>query len=150
MALTVEDGTGLLGADAYESAEDTAARLTALGVFRFAQRGPASREGIIRQETQETDAFLSQWVSGDLRIDRQGLLFPRGDAFRRDDREIETGELPRELLDGIALRCEANAARRWAQCNAQEGSPPAASLTFFESSPDAYRRFLNLMDVQRG
>lgn len=152
MTLVVEDGTGLPGADSYEDAVDTAARLAALGFSSFARNGPSSRERIIREETSATDTFLGQWVSGQRRNEDQGLLYPRHRSFRRDGRELEVDEVPREILDGVAMRCEANAARRWVECEPENptASPPAPAPTFFNASPEAYARLLNLMDIQRG
>ncbi len=126
MALTVETGEGVQGADAYESAADTLARLTAKGMQAFASFPLVRREQIIRTETASVDSFLQAYQTGRRESDEQGLLFPRVDTFFADRRRIERNTIPDDLKEGLALRVESFSER---QCPAGES----------QDEPDSFR-----------
>ncbi len=157
MTLTVEDGTGLPNADAYEDAAATAARLALLGHTVFDGLVLVAQEPIIRRETGLTDTWLSTWVSGRRRNEDQARLYPRHNSWPRAGREFDSDERPAALLNGIALRCEARAANkildqggaavieRGSKNSKVKYAKPGRS--FADEVPEAYPFILQLMDV---
>ena len=158
MALTVEDGNGLTAADAYESAAATATRLLGLDLPEFDNYDATHQERIIRRQTRATDRRLRDFVEGFERTDGQGLLFPRSSCFRRQGAQLDSDEIPVEILAAVAFRCEDDAAGRLG-CSEVESVElksngektarivPRKSKPFAEESPEAYRELLNLMWV---
>lgn len=141
MALTVETGEGITGADAYESVADTLARLTAKGMQSFAGFPLVRREQIIRTETAAVDSFLQAYQTGRRESDDQGLLFPRIDTFFADRRRIERNTIPDDLKEGLALRVESFAER---QC--PPGEKQGGPESFREQSGRGFvhlKRFLD-------
>ena len=115
MALTVEDGTVVSGADAYENAATTATRLTNLGLADFDGKAEANQEQIIRRRTVECEDLLREFVTGRARDEDfadQPRLYPRRNSFDRDGYEFDYDEIPEALKRGIAFRCEDDAAGR--------------------------------------
>lgn len=159
MALTVEDGTGLAAADAYESASETDARLVLLGYAVFPALSEAAQEPIIRRETAAVDAFLSEFASGHALARTQARLFPRVNSWTRSGRLLGSSEVPDEIKAAVALRCEARAAGKIEDLRGEDGrvivsSAPGSSVqyaragrSFRDEEPEAFQRLLPLMEV---
>ncbi len=116
MAITVEDGTVVAGADGYEDAADTSARLVLLGLTTFDSKPTATQEGTIRRSTVECENQIRSGVEGSQVVDEHLRLFPRTRCFDTDAmREFESTEIPEALKAGIAHRCEDREAGRVAK-----------------------------------
>ncbi len=157
MALTVEDGTGLAAADAYESAAATAARALALDLPEFNNHDETHQERIIRRQTKAADRRLRDFVDGVPRTEGQARLFPRSACFRRQGAALASDEVPEEIKDALAYRCEDDAAGRLScpTVNSVELKSDGSRTTtlsprpvkFHEQSPQAHAELLNLMWV---
>lgn len=102
MALVVEDGTGLAGAESYVSAADCAAYATARGLT-FATG--TSGEQALRRATAWIDASFGPFFRGyPLRQRAQALEWPRVGATDAIGYPIGSSEIPAELKNAL---CEA-------------------------------------------
>ncbi len=116
MALTVEDGTAVVGADAYLSVADAETYLNnhaasgSSNAFTTAST-TALKEIALRNAARTIDAMFASRFPG-YRVQRtQGLQWPRMQAEYIDGWEIPATEVPRELKDfscELALRFIAN------------------------------------------
>ena len=102
MPLTVEDGTGVYGADAYVSAQavDTywANRPHSPFSASWAAGSTANREGAIREATAYLDAtYYLSYRGISRRTEDQGLQWPRSDAY--DDEMFDLPDLPQQIRD---------------------------------------------------
>lgn len=110
MALTLEDGTGVEGAEAYESISVAGAWLQLRGMNTFAGKTESEREIHLRLATSFAEDHLRQFLGGSIPLlPDQGLLFPRQCCYRNDGRILDTDEIPRELLEAIRLLAEDSA-----------------------------------------
>ena len=112
MALTVEDGSVVTGADAYEDAATTAARLAALNLSSFDGKTEAEQEKIIRRRTIECEEQLRAGVEGTETSDGQPRLFPRLRCYDTQMRLFDSDDIPEALKAAVAHRCEDDAAGR--------------------------------------
>ena len=147
MALTIENGDGIPGADAYEDDAAVVDRLLSQGLFAFRKFSAERRETVIRDHTAQVDAFLDNFQTGRIKKDDQGLLFPRLDAFDRAGREIDDLTVPKQILTGNSLRFESFAEREELRSKCDPGKiAPEADLSFRQASGRGYPYFLQLMD----
>lgn len=103
MALTVEDGTGLAGADAYVDVATLVAYATARGVTLTGDT--AAREAAIRRGTRGIDLrFAGRWAGVPKKPRDQALAWPRLYAYDSDGAWIDSATVPREVKDAA---CEA-------------------------------------------
>lgn len=112
MTLIVEDGTVVAGADGYESAAVTAARLTGLGLSSFDGKTADEQESIIRRQTLAGEAFIGDGIEGSPVESTQPRLFPRARCWGTSGEIFDVDEIPEKLKAGIAFRCEDEAAGR--------------------------------------
>lgn len=103
MSLTVEDGTGVAGADAYASvaAVDAywSARPHRAQAASWAALVTAQKEGCIREAAASIDAY-DEYFRGIRRGWVQGLCWPRSEAF--DDAGFPLPDLPPALIAATA------------------------------------------------
>jgi hypothetical protein len=103
VALTVEDGTVVAGADSYVSLAAAATYATNHGNTTFAAlASDALREAALRYATTWVDNRYS-WP-GTIVDDDQALNWPRGGAYDAQGRGIDSDEIPQALKDAV---CEA-------------------------------------------
>jgi hypothetical protein len=105
MAITivVEDGTGIEGANAWESVANTATRIADLGFTGFASLTSAQQTAAVYRGTQRLDGELATaLVSGGKTERTQGLSYPRRNCYL-DGIVIDTDEIPEVLLDAAAM-----------------------------------------------
>lgn len=106
MALTVEDGTGVAGAESYLSVADATARLTALGYTKFASLpSDTVREQALRLSSRSTDAAFLARCRGFAVRETQGLAFPRTEVFI-DGTLIRSDRVPEVVLSRCAHSAE--------------------------------------------
>ena len=103
MALTVEDGTGLLTADSYLSVANTDTYHTAHGdPLNWEQQETTRKEEALRQATRYLDiVYRTYWKGRRLSRD-QSLAWPRTDVVDEDSFGLDSDELPAALLDACA------------------------------------------------
>lgn len=101
MALTAEDGTGVVGAESYatEAGADTYfGKRTHTALYTTWNAGTtATKEGALREATEYLDARWGQFYRGVKRGTVQGLQWPRSDAL--DDAGYPLPDLPPELVN---------------------------------------------------
>ena len=100
MSLTVEDGTGVTGAESYVSVADAdaywAARTHNSLAATWTAGTTATKEGALREASDYLDASFSQYYRGKRAGRVQGLEWPRTDA--NDDSGYPLPALPAELV----------------------------------------------------
>lgn len=105
MALIVEDGTGVPGADSYSAAATItaywAARPQRPEAVAWAAATDAVKDGAAREATQYLDAVFGNYYRGTRASYDQGRLWPRSDAL--DDAGEALPDLPGEI---VAATCE--------------------------------------------
>lgn len=108
MALIVEDGTIISGAESYESVLncDTywAARASDPLFAAWDAGGTPAKEEALRISTQEVDAEQEANWKGDKSTARQDLDWPRFNAFDSSGHAYENDEIPVELMSYICER----------------------------------------------
>lgn len=109
MALTivVEDGTGVTGANAYESVANTATRVADFGRTGFAsltadQQAAATYRGTLRLES----ALQNHRITGAKVSESQGLSYPRLNCYL-DGELADSTKVPGLVLDLAALEADA-------------------------------------------
>lgn len=115
MPLTIEDGSVVAGADAYEDEATTTARLSGLGLSSLTGQTSAEKEAAIRRATAEVEDAIRDFVEGSPHNELQATqprLFPRRNCFDTTMREFLSSEIPETLKRAIALRAEDHAAGR--------------------------------------
>jgi hypothetical protein len=101
--IVVEDGTGKVGANAYESVADTATRIVNLGFTGFGSLTPDQQTSSVYRGTQRMETELSTaLVTGRKVVADQGLAYPRHGSYI-DDVIIDTDEVPELVKDCAAL-----------------------------------------------
>ena len=107
MALTVEDGTGLSGADAYISVADVTAYLASYNPSTtWTALSSGDQEIIVRRKTQEIDGlFAGQWP-GVIKSTTQALAWPRSHAYDAYGRQIGLAEVPTLIEWAVAEACK--------------------------------------------
>ncbi|MBB6306225.1 DnaT-like ssDNA-binding protein [Xanthobacter tagetidis] len=104
MALVVETGEGLGGAESYVSVADCAAFASARGLT-FPASPEASAEAALRRATAWVDATYRSRFPGQRRRQRdQALEWPRIDACDREGYAIDYDSVPSEI---VIATCEA-------------------------------------------
>ena len=103
MALTVEDGTGLAGADSYLSEADANTYHTAHGNrTSWSGASSATKEAALRMGAQYLDAVYGQrWLGQRISL-TQSLDWPRSDAEDRDGCAIASNSVPQAIKDAVA------------------------------------------------
>lgn len=103
VALTVEDGTGVVGAESYvsEIAADTYwGKRTHLALYTtWNAATTAQKEGALREATQFVEAQYGPFYRGTRRGYVQGLLWPRTQAY--DGAGYDLPNLPTQLQDAV-------------------------------------------------
>lgn len=104
MTLTVEDGTGLAAADAFVSVEDCDTYCTAHGLTDWtdATSDPDADEAAIRRATTWLSTAF-KWSGTKLNGRAQALAWPRVDATDGDGEDIETDEVPAEIVEATCI-----------------------------------------------
>jgi hypothetical protein len=103
MALVVEDGTGLVDAEAYVSVSDVVA-YAAARALEFTN-APSMQEAAIRRATAYVDAIYGGRYPGrKVRARLQALGWPRSEAQDADGDLIASNEVPPEIKAAV---CEA-------------------------------------------
>ena len=106
MAFTVEDGSGVEGANAYETIAEVTAYLTDRG--RAAENGwstasASTQQAAIVKATDYAEKRFGPRFVGEPASDTQGLSFPREGGFdSRLLRHIADDEIPKALKQAIA------------------------------------------------
>ena len=101
MAFTVEDGTGVSGANAYVTVAEAEAYFTDRAITWTAATTGAKESQIVIATTYVDNKY--SWPGS--RIDRtQGLQWPREDATDREGLEIDDDSVPIEVKNAV---CEA-------------------------------------------
>lgn len=126
MSLTVEDGTGLAGADAYASIATVDAYATARGLTAWTGEDSV-KEAAIREATVYLDASYS-W-KGAIEVETQALSWPREGVTDKEGREVDG--LPQRVIDAC---CELavmklSAALVTSQTSAEIASVSAGSVS---------------------
>lgn len=101
MALTVETGNGVVGAESYATEAGADAywgKRTHDALYTtWNAASQALKEGALREATAYLDARWGQFYRGVRRGTVQGLLWPRSDAL--DDAEYPLPDLPSEIVN---------------------------------------------------
>ncbi|AVX04340.1 hypothetical protein MXMO3_01815 [Maritalea myrionectae] len=104
MALTVEDGTGVSGAEAYVSVADADTywgnRTHSSFYTTWNAASSGEKEGALREAAGHLDARYGRFYRGHRKGYVQGLQWPRSNAF--DDAGFLLPELPQEIVDANA------------------------------------------------
>lgn len=104
MAITVEDGTGVAGAESYASVADADTywgKRTHQALYTtWDGASTAEKEGALREATTYVEARWGQFYRGVKRGNAQGLQWPRSDA--EDDTGYPLPDLPPELASAVA------------------------------------------------
>lgn len=101
MAISVEDGTGVPGADSYISVDDAGLYCTARGLT-FADGADADKEAALRRATAALDAMYRSRFPGSKANGRsQSLEWPRTGAEDAEGEEISDDEVPVEVLNAV-------------------------------------------------
>lgn len=113
MALILEDGTGVAGADAYDPVADADAWLTARGMLVFAALSSADQEPHMRKAVEHVEALAADGLTGYKRFITEGeiqpLNYPRLGAYYLDGGVIGTAEIPLAYREAIYVACERSA-----------------------------------------
>jgi len=101
MALTVEDGTGVVGADSYAAVAtaDTywTNRTNQSLSTTWSGATTAVKEGALREATAFLDAVFGPYYRGHRKSSEQGLLWPRSEAYEADNYPLP--DLPQQIVD---------------------------------------------------
>ncbi len=99
MALKLEDGTAVAGADTYRELADILAFGTAYGISTtlWSAATVATQEGWARLSTVVLDSRWQDRFPGTKRTSTQGLLWPRGDAYDREGWPITFSVIPPQI-----------------------------------------------------
>ena len=108
--ITVEDGTGVVDANAYEDVAATVTRLGDLGELAFVAAGDDTRAASLFRGTREAEGILDGHLTGGRTITAQGLNYPRTNSYLRR-RVIGSTVIPENLKLVCALKAETWAAR---------------------------------------
>lgn len=109
MAITIEDGTGVEDAEAYEAVSVVSAWLVLRGMNAYSALTTGQKESHLRLATSYAENYLRANIGGIPTDDEQGLLFPRQGCYRNDGRILDLDEIPKELKEGIRLLAEDSA-----------------------------------------
>jgi hypothetical protein len=101
MALTVEDGSGVAGADSYISVADAETYCTARGLT-FATGTTDNKEAALRRATVALDAMYRTRFPG-YRTNARSQVFewPRQAAFDMEENVIASNEIPIEVKNAV-------------------------------------------------
>ncbi len=149
MALTVESGAGIAGADSYLALADADAHHAAMGAVAWAAAPAAAREAALRRATAAVDAlFAGRWKGSKAHPWSVNMLaWPRRDVTDADGAAIVAADqVPHGLKTAVAegarieleqagaLADSLRAVRRFAlgplsvELGPGEGPPPAVAL----------------------
>lgn len=110
MALVVEDGTGLSGAQVYDTIADCASYLTARGLTAFDSLATdALKETALLLATEVAEGWVRGRVDGVRRISTQALIYPRRGSSLRDGTHLDADDLPTLYRRGIFELAEVQA-----------------------------------------
>ncbi|MBB76526.1 MAG: hypothetical protein CMJ75_18635 [Planctomycetaceae bacterium] len=102
MAITVEDGSGLAGADAYVSVADVDAYLTKYNPSTtWDALGDPEKEAAIVKATRYLDLVYAERWDGVKKTEAQALDWPRYDADYKDH-PVPSTEVPQAVKDATA------------------------------------------------
>tara|TARA_R110000851_G_scaffold12997_5_gene44701 strand:- start:10397 stop:10939 length:543 start_codon:yes stop_codon:yes gene_type:complete len=101
MALTVEDGTGVAGADSYISVAYATAYHANLGNDKWTFLS-GSQEVALRVATLSLDLLYAQNFKGNERFTSQELRYPRSSYSDNYDNFVAEGVIPTELKNAVA------------------------------------------------
>ena len=102
MALTVETGGGVTGADSYVAVADVLTFATDYGVdpTGFKALSTAAKEGATRMAAVVLDSRWRRFYPGLKRTKTQGLMWPRIEAYDVEGWSIPYNEVPAEIQRG--------------------------------------------------
>ena len=108
LLIIAEDGTGTADppANVYEDVAATEERLVDMGYTAF--EASADKEAAVFRGTQSVEATIRGQLTGERRIEAQGLNYPRVSSYYQGH-IIRENVIPGDLLLACALRTEAEA-----------------------------------------
>lgn len=105
MALTVEDGSNVSGADAFVSASACSSFLTARGSDAFSAAATGKQESAIRRATQYLSAAIN-WRGERAHGRDQPLAWPRSGVYDVEGWYVQPDAVPVEVRDATCLLAE--------------------------------------------
>lgn len=147
ITLVVEDGTGVVGANAYDDAATAETWLTDEGYTAFAATS-ANQVRLLTSATRAIEQQIVHSVTGWPLREDQGLLYPRSATEDARGRTLESDERPLGLRHGIFLLAELMAAAE-AKGSRLQFSDPRGYLSGVGSGSSRadFRRERNFSDL---
>lgn len=102
MALIVEDGEGVDGANSYLSKADFQTYAGARGLAYDGKTDEEIEAALIRGTSWLDSTYRARWPGTRLNGRAQPLVWPRSNATDADGEEIAEDEIPQEVLDATA------------------------------------------------
>lgn len=102
MALVVENGDGVDGANSYLSQLEFKEYADSRGLSYEGKTGPEIESALIRATAWIDATYRSRWPGTRLNGRSQPLAWPRSEATDADGEEIAEDEVPQEVLDATA------------------------------------------------
>jgi hypothetical protein len=104
MALIVEDGTVIEGANSYVAIADVTAYASAIGNTAWAAAAEAAQEAAILRAMRYIEGNYEHRWKGLRRNRDQALTWPRADVFDQEGYDVRADHIPQLLKDAV---CEA-------------------------------------------
>lgn len=101
MALTVEDGTIVTGAQSYVSIDEANAYHTAMQNTDWDNLADAEKETALTLATRSVDQLYGERYMSVVRSETQKLLFPRSAFYDRHFRYVSDTTIPQALKDAV-------------------------------------------------
>ena len=107
MALTVEDGTQIVGAESYVTVQEYKDYLTKFYNITT-DDDDATIEALVRRNTQRVDAIYGSQYTGDRKGDRseQGLPWPRTSGYYSDGEAVAEDVVPDAVKNTVTELCK--------------------------------------------
>lgn len=129
VAIVLEDGSGVVGANAYDDVATVATRLSDLGYGFFAAASPDNQAAYLVRGTASVDRSLKSAAAGSPREYSQGLYYPRA-YFYTTEGYVDTYVIPETVRLVSSLKAEF-LARRDAPTNELSGIPAGVTEVEF-------------------
>lgn len=149
LTITVEDGTGVSNANAYESVADTETRLDDLNLTTFGGLTADQKAAALFRGTQDVEQRIRPHLTGKKTTEAQGLSYPRTMSYYKD-RIAETDAIPLDLLMACAYAAAAEAQRisdgdaERTRAGVKRSKVPGSEVEYFDSA--ASRSMAALID----
>ena len=101
MAFTVEDGSGVTGANSYEAVADADTYHSDRANTAWDDETTASKQAALIEATDYIESHYT-WATGYKTSDAQGLSWPRSGAVDRHGWAFESTEVPQEVQDATS------------------------------------------------